>query len=86
MSRTTFAFHFRTIAGIAPLTYLTQWRIRLAERALREDKSPIAVIAQTLGYASDSAFSNAFKRVTGQAPKAFRLSHARQVQKAAGSQ
>jgi AraC-like DNA-binding protein len=66
MSRTTFAFHFRAIAGVAPLTYLTQWRMRLAERALREETGPIAVIAQTLGYTSESAFSNAFKRVTGQ--------------------
>jgi len=72
MSRTTFAFHFRIITGIAPLTYLAQWRMRLAERALREDKQPIAVIAHTLGYASESAFSNAFKRITGQSPKAFR--------------
>ena len=76
MSRTTFAFHFRTTAGVAPLTYLTQWRMRLAERTLREGNSPIAVIAQTLGYASESAFSNAFKRVTGQSPKAYRVSNA----------
>lgn len=75
MSRTTFAFYFRTITGVAPLTYLTQWRMRLAERALREEKKSIAVIAQTLGYASESAFSNAFKRVTGQSPRAFRLSN-----------
>lgn len=75
MSRTTFAFHFRTIAGVAPLTYLTQWRMRLAQRALRDEKRPLAVIAQNLGYASESAFSNAFKRVTGQSPKAYRLSH-----------
>jgi methylphosphotriester-DNA--protein-cysteine methyltransferase len=32
MSRTTFAFHFKASAGIAPLTYLTEWRMRLAER------------------------------------------------------
>jgi AraC-like DNA-binding protein len=58
---------------VAPITYLTEWRMRLAERALREEKEPIAVIAQTLGYASESAFSNAFKRVTGKSPKAYRL-------------
>ena len=79
MSRTTFAFHFKAAAGVAPLTYLTQWRMRLAERALREEKRPIAAIAQTLGYASESAFSNAFKRVTGQSPKAFRLSSERKL-------
>jgi len=72
MSRTTFALHFRTVAGVAPLTYLTEWRMRLAERALREETTPIATIARSLGYTSESSFSNAFKRVTGNAPKACR--------------
>ncbi|WP_434031127.1 AraC family transcriptional regulator [[Pseudomonas] boreopolis] len=74
MSRTTFAFHFRTIAGVTPLAYLAEWRMRLAERALREEKTPVALIAQSLGYASESAFSNAFKRMTGHSPRAFRNS------------
>jgi AraC-like DNA-binding protein len=72
MSRTTFAFHFKSIAGLAPLTYLTEWRMRLAERALREEAVPVAVVGQSLGYASESAFSNAFKRVTGNSPRAYR--------------
>ena len=84
MSRTTFAFHFRTIAGVAPLTYLAQWRMRLAERALREESSPLAVIAQSLGYTSESAFSTAFKRVTGTSPKAYRV--AARLSREAGSQ
>lgn len=72
MSRTTFAFHFRTSAGITPLTYLAEWRMRLAERTLREGNTPVAVLAQSLGYTSESAFSNAFKRMNGQSPKAYR--------------
>lgn len=72
MSRTTFAFHFRTSAGVAPLTYLAQWRMRLAERTLRDENTPVAVVAQSLGYSSESAFSNAFKRMTGHSPKAYR--------------
>jgi len=72
MSRTTFATHFKAAAGVAPLTYLTEWRMRLAERALAEEATPIAVVAQTLGYTSESAFSNAFKRVTGRSPTACR--------------
>lgn len=35
MSRTTFALRFRTTAGVPALTYLAEWRMRLAERALR---------------------------------------------------
>ncbi|MBB6250452.1 AraC family transcriptional regulator [Nitrospirillum iridis] len=72
MSRTTFALHFRSVAGVAPLTYLTEWRMRLAERALREEATPVATIGQALGYTSESAFSTAFKRVTGTSPRAYR--------------
>ncbi|MGN6317818.1 AraC family transcriptional regulator [Trinickia sp.] len=72
MSRTTFASHFRASAGVAPLTYLGQWRMRLAERRLRDENAAVAVVAQSLGYSSESAFSNAFKRVTGRSPKAYR--------------
>jgi AraC-like DNA-binding protein len=73
MSRTTFALQFRTVVGTAPLTYLGQWRMHLAERALREETTPVAVIGQSLGYTSESAFSNAFKRVTGRSPRAHRF-------------
>jgi AraC-like DNA-binding protein len=72
MSRTTFAHHFKTAAGVPPLTYLTEWRMRLAERALREENTPVSALAGQLGYTSESAFSNAFKRVTGNAPKRYR--------------
>jgi AraC-like DNA-binding protein len=72
MSRTTFALHFKTVAGVAPLTYLTKWRMRLAERALREESTQVSVLARLLGYTSESAFSNAFKRVTGTAPRHYR--------------
>lgn len=72
MSRTTFAVRFKDIAGVAPLSYLADWRMRLAERALREEDTPVAVLARSLGYASESAFSNAFKRVTGKSPTTWR--------------
>lgn len=77
MSRTSFAFHFRTVAGVAPLTYLTEWRMHLAERALRERTTPIAVVARSLGYSSESAFSNAFRRIKGSSPTAYRGGSAR---------
>jgi len=72
MSRTTFAVHFRTVAGIAPLTYLAEWRMRLAQRALRDEETSVAALARSLGYGSESAFSNAFKRIVGRSPKAYR--------------
>jgi AraC-like DNA-binding protein len=72
MSRTTFALYFKTVAGVAPLTYLREWRMRLAERALREESTPVSDLASLLGYTSESAFSNAFKRVTGKSPRHYR--------------
>jgi AraC-like DNA-binding protein len=74
MSRTSFAVRFKDLAGITPLAYLTAWRMRLAERALREATMPVASIGETLGYSSESAFSNAFKRETGTSPQQYRRS------------
>jgi AraC-like DNA-binding protein len=72
MSRTTFAVHFKEAAGVSPLNYLTTWRMRLAERALRDDDVTVADLGRSLGYTSESAFSNAFKRTTGSAPNRYR--------------
>lgn len=72
MSRTTFAARFKEMAGVAPVSYLLGWRMRLAERALRAGDAPISSVALSLGYTSESAFSNAFKRIVGMSPKRYR--------------
>ena len=72
MSRTRFAVLFRSVAGVAPLAYLGEWRMRLAQRVLRDEDISIVQLAESLGYTSESAFSNAFKRITGTAPRNFR--------------
>jgi AraC-like DNA-binding protein len=74
MSRTRFAEHFKNVAGEAPLTYLTRWRMRLAEYALRRGDTPVTELARQLGYASESAFSHAFKRVVGLPPRRYGVS------------
>ena len=53
---------------MAPLTWLTQWRMHMTKRVLIEEETPIAVLATSLNYASESAF----KRVTGVAPRNYR--------------
>jgi AraC-like DNA-binding protein len=71
MSRSVFAARFRAAVGMPPLGYLSAWRMRLAAQALERGTDPVSRIAETLGYTSVSAFSNAFKRTTGAAPKRF---------------
>lgn len=72
MSRTTFAERFRQVAGLPPLTYLGQWRMRLAGQALRRGDMTIAALSHSLGYATESSFSHAFKRTHGIAPGQYR--------------
>lgn len=72
MSRTSFAVRFKALAGLPPLAYLTQWRMQLARRALRHDPRPLGAWVGELGYASESAFSHAFKRTTGLSPAQYR--------------
>jgi AraC-like DNA-binding protein len=47
--------------------------MHLAARALHKSSRSISSIAFNLGYDSESAFSNAFKRIMGCSPKTFRL-------------
>jgi AraC-like DNA-binding protein len=72
LSRSSFALRFRTLVGLPPLDYLVRWRIQLAARALRSTDRTVAAIGASLGYSSESAFSNAFKRVRGQPPSRYR--------------
>lgn len=68
MSRSGFAARFRNLVGDGPIEYLTRWRMLLAGRSLARGES-VGVIARSLGYESESAFSTAFKRVTGNTPR-----------------
>lgn len=71
MSRSAFALRFRRRTGRAPLDYLTHWRMQLAREALRRGDETVARLAGRFGYASESAFGNAFKRIFGRAPKRY---------------
>jgi AraC-like DNA-binding protein len=84
MSRTSFAMRFKSIAGVAPLTYLQHLRMRYAEHGLREGSMSVSELGLSLGYSSESAFSNAFKRTTGMAPKRYRSIFARMAPSRSG--
>ena len=69
MSRSTFALKFKAMVGASPMDYLTRWRMLLAGDRLASSSDPVSVIALSLGYESESAFSTAFKRVMGCSPR-----------------
>ncbi len=71
MSRTSFAVRFTRAVGLAPMAYLTRWRMMLAADRLTTSTDPISVLAEELGYVSEAAFSNAFKRVMGSSPRRY---------------
>ncbi|WP_169946369.1 AraC family transcriptional regulator [Microbispora sp. H11081] len=72
VSRSTLAARFKDTVGRGPLDYLTQWRIELAARSLRDGGDTLATIARAVGYGSESALSTAFKRITGSSPSEYR--------------
>jgi len=74
MSRSAFALRFKELLGETPLEYLTNWRMYKATGILQDGEKKLFEVAKSVGYDSDAAFSKAFKRVLGVAPREFRRS------------
>ena len=74
LSRSAFAGRFQSLTGMPPLRYVAELRMRLASQWIGSDGIPIDTVAGSLGYASQAAFSRAFKRITGHPPGASRVS------------
>lgn len=72
LSRAPFARRFQRATGTSPLRWLAEHRLRLARKRLVETDVALVEIATEIGYASEFAFSKAFKRRYGIAPGAFR--------------
>ena len=54
-------------------------RSRVAVRYLEETAIPLASLAMTLGYADTTAFSHAFRRLTGLSPALWRMRRKREA-------
>ena len=66
---------FRVSRGVSVGSYVEARRFDLAKQLLAEG-APVIAVAQQLGYASQSSFSHAFRRLTGVSPARFRkISH-----------
>jgi len=72
LSRSAFAQRFTGLLGQPPMQYLAHWRLRAAARELRNGSRPLAHLAEAAGYASEAAFSRAFKREFGLPPASWR--------------
>jgi AraC-like DNA-binding protein len=66
---------FREVLGVAPIRYLTGWRMHVAMDLLTSTDLGVASIAHRVGYESEEAFSRAFKRGHGESPSVWRLGH-----------
>lgn len=73
MSRTRFAQTFKKISHWTPMQYLTWWRMQLAWSLLYAGDS-VAVVAESVGYQSEAAFSRAFSKSFGESAGAVRRS------------
>jgi AraC-like DNA-binding protein len=71
MSRSAFALRFKDLVKDTPLEYLTNWRMQKATAFLRKGDKKLFEVAKAVGYDSDAAFSKAFRRVVGVAPRAY---------------
>jgi len=76
MSRSVFANSFRDTIGATPGSYLQRWRVGLAQQALLQGRS-LKLIAQDVGYGSESALSRAFKVHSGKSPREWRNAQSR---------
>ncbi|MEM0949677.1 MAG: AraC family transcriptional regulator [Pseudomonadota bacterium] len=69
MSRSAFVDRFTEILGVSPRQYMLDERMKLAAALLRDGELSSAQIAERVGYDAPEAFSRAFKRQFGLAPR-----------------
>lgn len=72
MSRASFAQLFRDVSATTPLAVLTTLRLQIAAQTLSREVLPVMVIAESVGYASESSFHKAFVREFGCTPGEYR--------------
>ena len=63
---------FKTIAGITPIQYLIQYRIKRASFLLTNTSQPVLEIAMDCGFENFSYFIRKFKEILGCTPKEYR--------------
>jgi AraC-like DNA-binding protein len=72
ISETQLKSSFKSIHGTTVLQYCISKRIDAAKLLLNENRQSISEIGDIVGYQDHSAFSRAFRRVTGHTPRQWR--------------
>jgi AraC family transcriptional regulator, activator of mtrCDE len=72
MSRASFSDRFAQAFRQSPMDFVQKVRLRIAARLLRTTDLPVKVVCGSIGYASRSAFTRAFRSAYGVDPKTFR--------------
>jgi AraC-like DNA-binding protein len=72
MSRSAFFARFSELVGEPPLKYLATWRMRKAQQMIHDGRATVKEVGTRVGYASEAAFSRAFKRWAGVPPNMYR--------------
>jgi AraC family transcriptional regulator len=72
LSRFHFCRAFKESTGLSPHVWLRQHRLEQAMNMLRDTDASIVSVAAALGYASQTAFAAAFRRLTGETPSNWR--------------
>lgn len=72
MERRRFSYLFERMTGLTPIQYLTEYRVGQAKELLRTSASPVAKIAEQVGYPDSFYFSRVFKKKVGMPPSAYR--------------
>lgn len=67
LSRSTFSARFTELMGESPMAYGIHWHMLRATCLLKQEVG-MGAIAELLGYKSEAAFRNAFKREVGIPP------------------
>jgi len=68
MSRSRFAERFAELVGVAPMAYVTEWRLQKALARLSSSKASVKEVAAQAGYQSAAAFARAFSQRFGIPP------------------
>lgn len=72
LSRFHFCRAFKESTGLSPHAWLRQHRLEQAMNMLRDTDAPVVSVAVALGYASQTAFAAAFRKLTGATPSDWR--------------